>query len=82
MQNVSKAYKQSMKGIGRNRGYIKATIGVINSEAQKHIEVDEQSSLTYFSDSEKPFNSAVSQNANISFQNISEQRFQILSPRP
>lgn len=56
MQNVSKAYKQSMKGIGRNRGYIKATIGVINSEAQKHIEVDEQSSLTYFSDRVKPFN--------------------------
>lgn len=37
MQNASKAYKQSIKGIGRNREYIKATIGVINSEAQKSV---------------------------------------------
>ena len=56
MQNVSKAYKQSMKGIGRNRGYIKATIGVINSQAQKNVAVDNQTAVTYFADIKKPFN--------------------------
>lgn len=56
MQNVSKAYKQSMKGIGRNRGYIKATIGVINSQAQKNVAVDDRTAVTYFSDARKPFN--------------------------
>lgn len=55
MQNVSKAYKQSMKDIGRNRGYIRATLGIINSEAQKNVEVNEQTSVTYFSDITKPF---------------------------
>lgn len=56
MQNVSKVYKQSMKAIGRNRGYIRATLGIINSEAQKNVEVNEQTSVTYFSDITKPFN--------------------------
>lgn len=56
MQNVSKAYKQSMKAIGRNRGYIRATLGIINSEAQKNAEVNEKTSVTYFSDTSKPFN--------------------------
>lgn len=56
MQNVSNAYKQSMKQIGRNRGYIRATIGVINSQAQKNIEVDNQTEVTYFSNIKKPFN--------------------------
>lgn len=57
MQNVSKAYKSSMKQIGRNRGYIKVTIGVINSNAQKYVQLDEaQTGTTYYSDNEKPFN--------------------------
>lgn len=56
MQNVSKAYKQSMKAIGRNRGYIKATLGIINSEAQDNVEVNEQTNVTYYSDIAKPFN--------------------------
>lgn len=56
MQNVSKAYKQSMKQIGRNRGYIRATIGVINSQAQKNVAVDSQTAVTYFADIKKPFN--------------------------
>lgn len=56
MQNVSKAYKKSMKSIGRNRGYIRATLGIINSEAQKNIEVNEKTKVTYFSDIVKPFN--------------------------
>ncbi len=56
MQKVSKAYKDSMKSIGRNRGYIKATIGVINADAQKNARVDAQSRVTYFSNTKKPFN--------------------------
>lgn len=60
MQNVSKAYKESMKygfkGRGlRNRGYIRATIGVINSEAQRNVEVDKKTNFVYFSDTKKPF---------------------------
>lgn len=57
MQNVSKAYKDSMKGMLRNRGYIKVTLGVINSEAQKNVSVDyKQNSFTEFSNTTKPFN--------------------------
>lgn len=56
MQKVSKAYKESMKMIGRNRGYIRATIGVINSSAQKNVRLDKQTAVTYFSNTEKPFN--------------------------
>lgn len=48
MQKVSDEYVESMKSIGRNRGYLKITIGIINSEAQENITTD-QSSLTYFS---------------------------------
>ena len=55
MQNASKAYKQSIKGIGRNREYIKATIGVINSEAQKNVALDDVTEVTYFSNKRKPF---------------------------
>lgn len=57
MQKVSQAYKESMKSPFRNRGYIKATIGIINSDAQDNIMVPaEQNSFTYFSDVEKIFN--------------------------
>ena len=56
MQKVSKAYKESMKMIGRNRGYIRATIGVINSSAQKNVRLGKQTAVTYFSNTEKPFN--------------------------
>lgn len=59
MQNVSKEYKQSMSSYIRNRGYIKATIGVINSEAQRNIELDQRTEITYFSDIKKPFDSYV-----------------------
>lgn len=55
MQNVSRAYKESMKGIGRNRGYILATIGIINSKAQEKAVLDEKTEITYFSFPEKPF---------------------------
>ena len=50
MQKVSNEYVESMKQIGRNRGYIKVTLGIINSEAQENIKVADSSDLTYFSD--------------------------------
>lgn len=57
MQNVSKNYKESMKAIGRNRGYIRATIGIINSNAQENVALDARTKVTYFSDTKKPFDS-------------------------
>lgn len=56
MQNVSAAYKHSMKEPFRNRGYIKAKIGVINREAQKRVEAkDGRNKFTWFSNAVKPF---------------------------
>ena len=56
MQNVSKAYKDSMNGMLRNRGYIKVYIGVINSDAQKNITVENgQNAFTFYTDEKKPF---------------------------
>lgn len=49
MQKVSPEYVESMKSIGRNRGYIKVTLGIVNSEAQKNIEVSNDTDLAYFS---------------------------------
>jgi len=58
MQKASKAYKSSMKQTFRNIGYIKAYIGVVNAEAQKRASAsDSRNSFTYFSDSQKPFDS-------------------------
>lgn len=57
MQNVSAAYKKSMRSPNRNRGYIKVRIGIINSKAQDNVGAkDSRNSFTYFSDSSKPFN--------------------------
>lgn len=57
MQNVSRAYKESMRGMQRNRGYIKATIGVINSQAQESAGIDRGlNNLLYFSNISTPFN--------------------------
>lgn len=57
MQKVSREYKESMKSPFRNRGYIRATIGIINQNAQDNINAPaEQNSFTYFSDAEKIFN--------------------------
>lgn len=55
MQNVSNAYEESMKSINRNRGYIRATVGIINSEAQKNIVVDKATKTTAFSNLTAPF---------------------------
>lgn len=60
MQNVSREYKESMRGIGRNRGYIKATIGIVNSKAQDTAEVKpESNNLLYFSNVRAPFHGGV-----------------------
>lgn len=59
MQNVSREYKESMRGMQRNRGYIKATIGVVNSQAQESAEIKKDlNSLLYFSDISAPFTGA------------------------
>ena len=50
MQKVSKEYKEAMKKPFRNRGYIKATIGIINNDAQDNIVAPElENNFTYFS---------------------------------
>ncbi len=41
MQVTSPTYKQSMKHPFRNRGYIKATIGIVNSDAQRNMTTDD-----------------------------------------
>lgn len=56
MQPASDAYIESMKLPWRNRGYIKGTIGIINSEAQNNATVNNgENSFAYFSDTIKPF---------------------------
>ena len=56
MQTVSRAYKNSIRKIGRNRGYIRITIGITNSDAQKNIECKEsENSLFYLADPKKIF---------------------------
>ncbi len=56
MQNVTREYKKSMRYGGRNRGYIKATIGIVNSQAQENAGIDKNlNSLLYFSDVTAPF---------------------------
>lgn len=56
MQIASKEYKQSMKKPNRNRGYIKISIGVVNSDAQRNASVDyPQNNFTDYSDLSKPF---------------------------
>lgn len=60
MQNVSREYKESMKGHIRNRGYIRATIGIVNSEAQKKIRADaKRNNLLYISNLKQPFGGSV-----------------------
>lgn len=60
MQNVSRQYKESMKKHIRNRGYIRATIGIINSEAQKNVQADtKRSNLLYISNIKQPFGGSV-----------------------
>lgn len=56
MQDVSQAYKQSMRQPFRNRGYIRVRIGVVNSRAQENVEArDARNQFAYFSDRIKVF---------------------------
>ena len=49
MQNASKEYKESMKQPYRNRGYIRVSIGVVNSDAQKNASADDsRNNFTYY----------------------------------
>ena len=58
MQAVSDAYIESMSEPFRNRGYIKGSIGIINSEAQNNAVADDKNNnFTYFSNAKKPFTS-------------------------
>ena len=55
MQNVSQAYKDSMRIGIRHNGYIKAIIGVFNANAQNHMTIeDEQNKFTYFANPTAP----------------------------
>ena len=57
MQNASKEYKESMAKPFRNRGYIRVSIGVVNSDAQKNINAENsQNDFTYYSDTKRLFN--------------------------
>ena len=50
MQTVSEAYKNSIKGMKRNRGHIRVTIGVVNQLAQYSANaVNSHNNLIYFS---------------------------------
>lgn len=56
MQAVSRQYKESMRGHARNRGYIRATIGVYNTKAQENLVLDtEKTNTMYISDLTAPF---------------------------
>ena len=56
MQNASADYKIAMKKPNRNRGYIKARIGVINKEAQKNVSAkDMKNNFVWFSNAIKVF---------------------------
>ena len=58
MQTVSKEYKKSISQPLRNRGYIKVTIGVVNSDAQKSVSVEE-GNLAYFANPTAPLDGIV-----------------------
>nr|DAF31486.1 MAG TPA: hypothetical protein [Caudoviricetes sp.] len=55
MQNVSNEYKKSMKSMNRNRGYIRATIGLVNSQAQNEVKLDKQIKTAVYSNNTAPF---------------------------
>ena len=54
MQNVSKAYQDSMESSLREQGYIKVTLSIINKEAQSSATVS-SGSFAYFSNSSNVF---------------------------
>ena len=54
MQMASKEYIESMKLPFRNRGYVKVSIGVVNSDAQNNAKVT-NTELLYMENKEKQF---------------------------
>lgn len=54
MQVSSNEFDEAMRKPFRNRGYIRISIGVVNSDAQNHAEL-KNTKLTYFANSKKPF---------------------------
>lgn len=54
MQIASEAFDKAISKPNRNRGYVKVSIGVVNSNAQNNAEVT-SGNLAYFSESKKPF---------------------------
>jgi hypothetical protein len=55
MQNVSTAYKESMKSSLRERGFIMIVFGLINQEAQSHASITD-GEFTYYSNESSIFN--------------------------
>lgn len=56
MQNVSTAYRESMRQYNRNNGFIKATIGIYNSQAQEKLQAPvDRNDFYYTSDPTAPF---------------------------
>lgn len=56
MQNVSREYKESMNQYVRNNGYIRATIGIYNSQAQEKLQAPiDKNDFYYTADAESPF---------------------------
>lgn len=56
MQKASNAYKKAIKQAYRNRGYIRATIGLVNQKAQNTAVIsNDKNKLSYYSDSKKIF---------------------------
>lgn len=54
MQVSSNEFDEAMKKPFRNRGYIRISIGVVNSDAQNNAEL-KNTKLTYFANQKKPF---------------------------
>ena len=54
MQKVSKAYRESMKDILRERAYIMITFGLLNQEAQSKAKID-SGDFTYYSNKDNLF---------------------------
>ena len=55
MQIASDEYIESMQQPFRNRGYVKGSIGIINSDAQNNAKVSDSTNLLYVSNVSKLF---------------------------
>ena len=55
MQKVSNAYKESMKSLLRERGYIMISFGLVNQEIQAKAKIDPNGDFAYFSNAANVF---------------------------